>query len=96
MKKAFSFKMGEHDAEYILEENESGITVSVPFIDHDEENNEIINHNYFYFDKGKKADFICQFFIEKCVSIVRGEIAYSIDDVIHDDFSLPENINPDF
>jgi len=89
MKKTFSTAIGRHTSEYSLEETDDGISVSVPFI------TETINSNSFDIPEGPKADFIQQFFAEENSTIIRGGIAYNIDDVLLDQVEIPDIITED-
>jgi len=84
------------NGDYILEEKENGdISVQVPYIDQDEENVDVLEHNIVDIPKGKKADVVRQFFKESSPTIIREGIAYNIDPILFDESDLPNYIAPD-
>ena len=90
-----SVKTGSFDSEYILEEQDNGILIKVPYLDQDEEGNEIIDHNIVEIANGTKASIIRQFFLEESTAIIRGGAAYSLDDILFDETAPPDQIEPD-
>jgi hypothetical protein len=44
---------------------------------------------------GHKANFIKEFFKENNAIIIRNGTAYVLDEIVYDDLSIPEQIEPD-
>jgi len=96
MNKSINIKLRDFDSEYILEEIEDGnIVVMVPYIERDDEDEDVVKHNNIEFQKGDKADVIKQFFYEETTSIIRGGVVYNIYEIIFDESTLPHYIEPD-
>jgi hypothetical protein len=87
-------KTGGLDSEYILEEKEGGVSVKAPYLDR-EEDEEVVEYNVVDVEAGRKADFVRQFFAEDNLTLVRGGIAYNLDDILFDEAEVPEQIEPD-
>jgi len=96
MKKKINVRMGEFEGEYFLDAFDDGkIIVQVPYLDKDEEDEEVVRHNVVECEKGDKAEIIKQFFYEESPIIIRAGLTYNLDEIIFDETDLPPFIEPD-
>lgn len=77
---------------YILEENENGIIIKLPYMAVDDSMNQIIKYKRFKIENKKKADLIKQFFIGEFDEVlIYGQLYKgAFDDFIFDDFNDDE------
>ncbi|MDR0313062.1 MAG: hypothetical protein LBI14_05660 [Treponema sp.] len=84
----------DSEVKYTLSEQDAGITVKMPFTDHDGNGNTFINYNIVEVENGHKANVVKQFFIENNINIIRDNKAYSLEGVLFDAVSLPLKLEP--
>jgi len=90
MNNCITITLGNMFGDYTLEETPDGnITVSVPYLDHDDDGSESIETNIVQIEKGHKADVVREFFKEESISIMRNGTAYMLDSVLFDQSGLP-------